>query len=227
MSLACRARRLSSFLGDESRWRERLAGVVLTWMAVMNVAAVVDAEEQAAAIRVEEDWELVVGDPDPEATAPQVTCVISPVEGLDGRYASIELNHQTQPDFASGGVHLQTWNGEESLGTRDSSQHGQLNQAGETVRWTQSMQLDGSALKFAVAGDSATWGHFGGEGQLQDTVSTTLSNLSGYHPSTSVANSGVGYASNRVTRLVLKEVRYYSAQGLLTRDTAERVVFPK
>jgi hypothetical protein len=227
MSWACRARRLSSRWGDERRWRERVAGLVLSWMAVMNIAAAVNAQEQAAIVRVEEDWELVVGEPDPEATAPQVTCVISPVEDLNGRYASIELNHQTQPDFASGGVHLQTWHGEDALDTQDSAQQDPLSQEAETVRWTQSMQLTDCGLKFAVAGESATWGQFGGEGELRATVSTSLSSLNEYRPSTSVARSGVGFASNRVTRLVLKEVRYYSAQGLLSRDNSERMVYPK
>jgi hypothetical protein len=78
--------------------------LVFGWAAVSFTAAV--AQEQATVIRVEEDWQLVVREPDAESTAPQVTCVISPCGDLDGLYASIELNHQTQPDFASGGVHL-------------------------------------------------------------------------------------------------------------------------
>lgn len=227
MSWTCRARRLSSRWGDERRWRERLAGIVLTWMAVVNLAPVVEAQEQAAVTRVEEDWELVVAQPDPDTTAPQVTCVISPSGNLDGHYASVELNHQTQPDFASGGVHLQSWSGEDPLGTYTSSQTGLLNLESETVTWTQSMELVGSALKFSVEGDSATWGHFGGGEELKANVGSSLENLNDYRPDTSVANSGVGFASNRVTRLVLKEVRYYSAQGLLLSDTTERVVYPK
>ncbi len=227
MSWTRRARRLSSRWGDAAPLRERIAGIVLTWMALVNLAGVVKAQDQTPVMRVEEDWELVVAEPDLETTAPQVTCVVSPTDGLDGYYASIELNHQTQPDFSSGGVHLQTWAGEEPLDTEGSTEQGLLSLESETVRWTQSMQLVGSALKFAVEGDSATWGHFGGGGELRATVGTTLSSLNDYRPDTSVAHSGVGLASNRVTRLVLKEVRYYSAQGLLLRDTTERVVYPK
>jgi hypothetical protein len=72
MSWACRARRLSSRWGDERRWRERVAGLVLSWMAVVNFAGVVGAQEQATVVRVEEDWELVVSEPKPDAIAPQV-----------------------------------------------------------------------------------------------------------------------------------------------------------
>jgi hypothetical protein len=202
-------------------------GLTLTWTALMNIAAVVQAQEQLAVTRVEEDWELVVGQPDADSTAPQVTCVTSPLGDLSGLHASVELNHQTQPDFGSGGVNLQLWNGEDSAGTRESVPRGLLNYANETVRWTQAMSLTEYGLRFSVNGDSTTWGHFGGDGTLKATLSTSLSNLNAYRPSVSVAKSGVGFASNRVTRLVLKEVRYYSSQNLLARDTTERVVYPK
>ena len=62
---------------------------------------------------------------------------------------------------------------------------------------------------------------------MKISQTTSLSSLNAYRPEVSVANSGVGFAANRVERLVLKEVRYYSAQGLLSRDTSERVVYPK
>jgi hypothetical protein len=124
-------------------------------------------------------------------------------------------------------VHLQLWEGNHCLETQDSSQQDLLSEDNETVRWTQSMELVGSALKFAVTGNSSTWGDFGGGDELKATVGTTLGNLNGYSPNTSVANSGVGFAANRVTHMVLKEVRYYAPNGLLARDTTERVVYPK
>ena len=186
------------------------------------------AQDQTTVVRVEEDWQLVVGQPDAASTAPQVTCVISPQGDLGGLYASVELNHQTQPDFASGGVHLQAWNGEQWTGTRASSAQGRLGEAGETVTWTQSISLGTrGGLRFSVEGDSTTWGHFGGSNQMRIWSSTSLTSLNAYRPEVSVANSGVGFAANRVERLVLKEVRYYSAQGLLSTDTTERVVYPK
>ena len=58
----------------------------------------------------------------------------------------------------------------------------------------------------------------------KDTYETDHADLSGYCPCVSTEKSGVGYASNRVTKLVLKEVRYYTEQGLLHTDSTERVV---
>jgi hypothetical protein len=225
MSGTCCARHLPSF--ETRRWSERAAGLLFTLAVVMSFA-LAQAQDQATVVRVEEDWQLVVGQPDATSTAPQVTCVISPQGDLGGLYASIELNHQTQPEFSPGGVHLQTWNGEQYLATRNSPRQGRLDESGETVTWTQSMDLGTEGgLRFSVEGDSTTWGHFGGPEQMRISQTTSLSSLNAYQPSVSVGNSGVGFAANRVTRLVLKEVRYYSAQGLLSRDTTERVVYPK
>lgn len=67
-------------------------------------------------------------------------------------------------------------------------------------------------------------GAFGGGGNLTLTVPTTLSSLIGYRPWFSVEHSGVGYAGNRVASLVLREVRWYTASGLLARDTTNRTV---
>src|SRR3954468_16450639 len=70
---------------------------------------------------VEEDWELVLTEPDPVAAGPQVTCVVSPLFDANTVYASFELNHHTQPEFQAGGVQLQLWKAEQVLSTADGS----------------------------------------------------------------------------------------------------------
>ena len=227
MSTTCRAPRASRAADRTRRCQDRVAGLVVTWLAIVNFMGVVQAQAPSPVVRVEEDWELVVGEPDANSTAPQATCVLSPGGNLEGFYASVEFNHRTQPEFSPGGVHLQTWQGETPLATHASEAQASLGLSGETVRWTQSMRLEDGTLRFKVEGDSATWDDFGDDGELKAYVSTSLDNLNGYSPDVSVANSGVSFASNRVQRLVLKEVRYYSANGLLWRDMTERVVYPK
>jgi len=56
---------------------------------------------------------------------------------------------------------------------------------------------------------------------------TELTNLNTYDPAVSLTNSGVGYASNRVTSLTLTAIRAYSAAGLIGQDTNPKVVFPR
>ena len=48
--------------------------------------------------------------------------------------------------------------------------------------------------------------------------------LDGYSPDLSVANSGVGWQSNLVTRMRLVQVRYYSGSHLVATDTTPRDV---
>lgn len=175
-------------------------------------------------IQVEEDWELVIADPDAGTTAPQVTCSISPRSDLSNLYATIELNHKTMPAFATGGVHLQTWSGDYNLSRRDTVNSNKLSTAGETITWTTRMSLVNFAVTFSIQnGQSTTWGTFGGNG-LSASYGSSLTSLNNYSPSVSVQNSGVGYASNRVRSLTLKRVRYTLADGQIYTDDEPRVV---
>lgn len=183
------------------------------------------AQEPDAIVRVEEDWELVLGNPDPSVDAPQITCTMSPTSTTSALHAAFELNHRSQPSFTAGGIQVQVWRGENLLSTRTSTRTAELATAGETVTWTQTMDLEGSYLAFELKdGASSTWGSFGRYGYLRTYATTSLTNLNGYHPDVSVANSGIGFAGNRVTSLVLKEVRLITASGETLRDTTPRVV---
>ena len=72
-------------------------------------------------------------------------------------------------------------------------------------------------------GQSNTWGVFGKDMRLDD--SADLSDLGGYSSEFSTKQSGVTYGSNRVDKLVIKEVRRYGASGLLSVDSTPKVVF--
>lgn len=183
------------------------------------------AVEPIALVGIEEDWELIVASPDPNSTAPQVSCTISPLSHVDSIHAAFELNHQSQPEFTAGGLQLQVWNDEQPLGSRKFPNPGVLATDAEVVRWTQSLSLEGGVLTFAITdGTSTTWGNFGGQGYLTADLSTDLTSLNGYDPEISVRNSGVAYAGNRVMSLVLKRVRATLSTGEVLEDTTERVV---
>ena len=57
---------------------------------------------------VEEDWQVVVGDPQFNDNGPQITCTISPAD-MDTAYCAFDLNYHTQPDYQAGGMQLHTW----------------------------------------------------------------------------------------------------------------------
>jgi hypothetical protein len=183
------------------------------------------AAQAPTIVRVEEDWELVVGIPDPDRDAPQITTVISPQGDCSGVYAAVDVNHQSLPEFSPGGLQLQIWRNGSAIAERRFPNASVLSQAGETIRWTQAMELTGGVLTFEVVhGSSTTWGNFGGEGYLRAHVSTSLGSLNGYSPNVSVENSGVSYADNRVTSLTIKRVRYYTSSGQVVTDETERVI---
>jgi hypothetical protein len=183
------------------------------------------ATDPAAIVAIEEDWEMVLGEPRPEVDAPQVTCMFSPVGDVGSWHAVFELNHRSLSEFSAGGLQFQLWNGDEAGTVRSARTGALLEREGETVRWTQKLSVADGRLVFEVInGSSSTWGNFGDPGHFRLSVPTTLTDLSGYSPAVSVANSRIGYAENRVESLILKRVRAFPAVGDPVVDNTPRVV---
>ncbi len=174
--------------------------------------------------RVEEDWELVISEPSPEDEAPQILNVFSPNGTQDSDFFVFEINHCTQPDYTAGGLQLQHWLGNSVQAWENLPEAAQLSTPQETITYTLRMRMLGDNMRVSVRnGVSETWGEFHSD-PLQIVHSTDLQNLNGYRSSNSVAKSRVGFASYRVTRFVLKEVRYYSNDVLVQTDTTDYVV---
>lgn len=203
----------------------RLAAVLSVAVGLALLPVGVKAEVVGSVKKVEEDWELVLNEPSPENAAPQVTCLISPVNHADGVYAALELNHGTLPEYSPGGLQLQAWSGDAWLTVRDYA-NTTLQNSGEVVTWTQRMTLNGGQLVFHVAnGNSTTWGAFGSGGNIKLSLNSSLTDLNLYSPNVSQSQSGIGFGSQRVQSLVLKKVRYYDgSNNLLLEDTTPRVV---
>ena len=162
--------------------------------------------------RVEEDWQLVVNEPDTINNGPQVTCTISPAD-MGTAYCAFDINYHTQPDYVAGGLQLHTWDPNDPIAYANSNQHNMMQTSGETVSWTLRMTVSNNRIYFRVMnGQSQTWGSFGGTGDgLHLYLPTWLPNLNTYNPTVSLQNSGVCFASNQVVSLTLLAVRYYDA----------------
>ncbi|MBI4717927.1 MAG: hypothetical protein HY763_09005 [Planctomycetes bacterium] len=178
----------------------------------------------ALPIRVEEDWKLVLNEPDGGIDSPQFHTVMSPYTDLDSYYAQVTWNYRETPDFLSGGLQLQSWNGESQLNRRSIAKS-QLSTTAETITWTQSLTIAGALLSFDILnGNSTTWGTFGRD--MTIALDASLSFLGDYSPDVSAANACVTYGSNRVDLFVLTEVRWYGADGsLVAVDSTPRVVY--
>jgi hypothetical protein len=220
---------MQTFLSRSARIaapRQHLA-VILSFGAWF-VTVPANADPAITVVRVEEDWELVVDQPDPRTTAPQVTCTFSPDGSVDALHATFELNHQTVPEFVPGGLQLQLWHNGCAVSSHKSPNASVAATNDEQIQWTQAMELRDGQLTFEIIdGTSTTWGSFGGQGHLKAMSCTELASLNSYNPAISVQHSGVGFAANRVQRMVLKEVRYHTASGAVYEDTTDVCVYQR
>jgi hypothetical protein len=178
---------------------------------------------------VEEDWQVVVGDPQFNDNGPQITCTISPAD-MGTAYCAFDLNYHTQPDYQAGGMQLHTWDPADPIEVASSPHHDIMQTSGEVVTWTTRMAWNNGNLDFRVVnGQSQTWNNFGqGESQLFLRLPTPLSNLNSYSPNVSLDNSGVSFASNLVVSQTLMAVRWYDVNGNLIQEvTTPQVVHPQ
>lgn len=199
-------------------------GLVVAALFVLS-GGIAEAAPPAGTVRVEEDWEVVINTPDPDGHAPQIITAMASRSELTDVHAVFELNHSTLPEYNAGGMQLQIWSGDTNLNHRHAYRFGLLSHNNEVIRYTMRMELKNGAIEFEVKdGTSSTWGDFGRYGWFRTSVATTQTNFVEYSPETSIKNSRVGFARHRVQRFFLKQVRYYSAAGLLATDETERVV---
>jgi hypothetical protein len=206
--------------------------VVCGALGVICLAGHVSADQfgfgnQQNITRVEEDWQFTVGTPDPNLDLPQITMVMTPYQGVTGHHAVLEINSQTQPNYAPGGLQLQRWFGCENFADVVSPGNwGVLQTANEVVSFTMSMDVQSSTLTFGVSnGNSQTWGSFGNGQSMSLSVPFERNNLNTYDPSQSLANSYVGAGSNRVQQVVRTAVRYYSNGTLIGTDSSQQVLW--
>jgi hypothetical protein len=168
--------------------------------------------QSAQVVSVEEHWELRLGQPDADRSAPQTTMVLSPDGDLEGVHFLFTLNHVTAPQYEPGGMQVQIWDGDQ-LQESAAAASGALAYEQETVRWVQRVSLENETLKFQVAdGESETWGNFGGDG-LSLSLPTSLTSLNAYKPGVSLTESQVGYAENRVVSLTLTKLVWTTDDG--------------
>ncbi len=197
---------------------------VVAMLGLLTLATI-PVTASAQIVRIEEDWEVQIGTPDPEGHAPQIITALSSTDKLEDVHAVFELNHATLPDYQAGGMELQVWSSDLNLNYRESPKTGTLHVQNEVIKYTMSMKISGCSIEFEVKdGSSTTWGNFGSQGYLKVAVPTCQTSLWKYSSATSVANSKVGFAKHRVKKFFLKEVRYYNTNGLVATDTTDRVV---
>jgi hypothetical protein len=207
-----------------TRRRQALAALVCGPALLLASSVNVWAQAQDAVTRIEEDWVMVLVEPEAGRCSPQFHTTMSPRGDLDGTYVQMCWNYRDDPDFAAGGMQMHAWKQEDELRTR-SADLGNFSNAAETARWTQVMELSGENLKFTIQnGSSSSWGSFGGP-SMSLTFSRDVPNLNGYSSSVSRANSGISFGTNRVKLLAISQVRRYGQNGLISVDSMPKIVY--
>lgn len=165
-------------------------------------------------VEITEHWALTVGGPDVPRSAPQVSMVMSATGDTESDYFLVTLNHWSSPSFLPGGVQAQHWRNDEVVNATHSQAHSPLDVDGETIRWAQRISLNDCVLQFDVInGSSASWGDFTNGDSLSLSTHTTLARLNSYLPAVSLNESGIGYAGNRVSSLVLERITWRDSEG--------------
>ena len=164
--------------------------------------------------RIEEDWEMVINDPDPETNSPQVSFVISPNATDEGCYFQLQMNYAADETYSSGGFQVSAVRDDVIIEEARSAGRSLLSYDNETVRWTTVMAAIDGRLFFAVKdGSGQSFGEFGGPEYLVRMSNDHIADLSEYTPSKSVEMVDIGFGGNRVASVVLKTVRLYYADG--------------
>jgi len=176
-------------------------------------------------VHVEEDWELVIGEPDANSAGPQIACTMSPWGDIANTYFTLEINHQSVPYWQPGGLTIHQWSGEWLVQSMNRQDRSIMQTPDETVTWTQVLDVTNGLLTFQVKnGHSTTWGTFGTSGYFKIQTWAGPNDLNSYSPTVSASRSGVAYASNRVKSLKILRVRGTLDNGATATDNTVRVV---
>jgi hypothetical protein len=201
---------------NRNNWRIAQAtqwttSVCLVIGAIQSASA--QSPESPKIVQIKEHWELAVGEPDAQLSSPQATMIMSPQDNLDGQYFLFTINHRSVPSYEPGGMQVQLWNDNEAVDA-ESCSTGPLDQSSDVIEWVQRLKVENGTLSFEVVdGSSNSWGNFGGDGSLAFSTPTSLEDLNGYRPAISLGESQVGYAGNRVQRLLLKKLVWLTDDG--------------
>ncbi len=183
-----------------------MVGLALFYLATPALQA-------ADIVWIEEHWQLSIGAPDTQSSAPQVSMLMSPFSNLDNDFFVFTLNHHSHPGYVPGGMQIQHWN-EDGATAYTGPKEGCLSTNSEVVSWVQRLSVDEGSLTFEILnGHSETWESFGGNGHLRSSTPTSLLNLNQYDPGLSTNESGVNFAGNRVSSLVLTRLRWATSDG--------------
>jgi hypothetical protein len=170
--------------------------------------------EESEIYLIQEDWEMVVSEPDAATVSPQVTFFTSPSVNSDTTYFQLQMNYAADDGFSPGGFHVAAVKNGQMVDEARSGTQSVLASNGDVIRWTSVMAVINNQLLYAVTnGHGNEWGAFGGPDYLVTMTSTGMADLSEYNPQQSIDSVDIGFGANRVQSVILRTVRAYYQDG--------------
>ena len=164
--------------------------------------------------KIEEDWEMVIKEPDSITISPQVTFFTYPSVNLDQLYFQLQMNYAADEGFSGGGFHVAAIQDEEILDEERSDTRLTLATDGDLIRWTSVMAVIQNKVLFAVRdGHGQEWGSFGGPDYLVKITPSPVADLSEYHPEKSLDSVDIGFGANRVDSVTLRKCEFSIPMG--------------
>jgi len=210
------------------RWpdvKRRAPAIAVASVVMMLVSTPVSVgQSPQPVVRVEEDWQLTLEEPDDTDYAPQLHTVMAATGSLGDLFFQVTWNYQELPEFQPGGLQVQAWEGDSSVFDAN-FRSAPFSTSAETITWTQALETNGSTVTFSIEnGQSTTWGAFGLPVEPMGVqVPAQHSGLEGYSPNVS-ANSAITFGANRVESLMITQVRYFGPDGPLFVDPTPRII---
>jgi len=172
--------------------------------------------------KVEEDWEMVVHEPDAINVSPQVTFAISATGGHEDAdehsahncYFHLQMNYSADEQFSAGGFHVAAVEQDEIVDEERSEKQIVLSSDGDQLQWTSVMAVVDNKLMYAVKNGYGTdWGNFGGPDYLVQAANCPVSDMRDYSYQWSLDNVDVSYGANRVASIELVRIRLFYTNG--------------
>ncbi len=197
-------------------------------IGLMALGAPSGAYATGAYIRIEQDWELVIANPDPTTSSPQIYIQMDPYP-KSAKGGLFLLNYQDSPSFGAGGLQLQLWNLDQNLALKSFQNGVSLSKKDEKITWTQYMELNNGNLNFGVSQlASSTWGKVGtADNWVVSIPYTELTTFSGYYQtSDTLSESGILLGASAVKSLKLLKVLKYDKGGKHDDETTQIQLYP-
>lgn len=163
---------------------------------------------------VEEDWEMVINEPEVSINSPQVAFFLYPDADHSECYFQLQMNYAAEDGYSSGGFRVGAFYHEQPIDEERSAVRETLAWDNDRLQWTSAMAVFNGKLMYALKdGYGYQWGTFGGPEYLVEMDDLDMHALDHYSPQKSLESVDIGFGANRVSSIRLKRVRLKYTDG--------------